>query len=168
MERCIICGELQDSRIFEPYNICTACADIMEDIMGEYFLRTIYRKEPRVHGAYMRYLENTRNYASDYKKLVTKSGKHTKDISSRVPDMLMETGENQTKKRYFEHMSKVLDWLEDTPYFYHYYFRNYYVCPNCGSSIFEKYSCADIGQWLVISCSGCNTVIKKYYSPKFI
>ncbi|WP_340818919.1 hypothetical protein [Methanolobus sp. WCC4] len=168
METCAICGELQDFKHFNEYNICTTCADIMEDVMGEYFLRTIWKSEPKAHGAYLNYLNNTTKYISDYKKLSQKSDKHIKDISARVSGVLENGSDHPSRKRYFEHMQKVLDWLGSTPQFYHYYFKDYYVCPNCGASIFDKYARMDMGDWMVISCSECETVIKKYFSPKLV
>ncbi|WMW24462.1 hypothetical protein RE474_10235 [Methanolobus sediminis] len=168
METCMICGELQDFKHFEGYNICTTCADIMEDIMGEYFLSTIWKREPKAHAAYLNYLNNTTKYISDYKKLAQKSGQHTRDVSAKVHDALENGNSHPSKKRYFEHMQKVLDWLEATPHFYHYYFKDYYVCPECGASIFDKYTRRDVGDWMVISCSECDTVIKKYFSFKSV
>jgi hypothetical protein len=140
----------------------------MEDVMGEYFLRTIWKREPKAHAAYLNYLNNTTKYISDYKKLAQKSDQHTKDVSARVNDALENGGGHPSKKRYFEHMQKVLDWLEATPHFYHYYFKDYYVCPECGASIFDKYTRRDVGDWMVISCSECDAVIKKYFSLKSV
>lgn len=136
--------------------------------MGEYFLHTIWKSEPRAHVAYLNYLNNTTKYISDYKKLAKKSDQHTKDISARVSDVLENGSDQPSKRRYFEHMQKVLEWLEGTPHFYHFYFKDYYVCPECNSSIFDKYTRRDLGEWMVISCSECDTVIKKYFSPKSI
>ncbi|MBN2111016.1 MAG: hypothetical protein JW705_08045 [Methanosarcinaceae archaeon] len=166
METCVICGDLQDNRHYEGYNICTACADIMEDVMGEYFVRTIRRNIPRAHEGYLKYLDNSTRYISDYKKITQKSQQHTRNVGSRVSEAIERKDHHPSKLRYFEHMQKVLDWLERTPQFYHYYFKEYYVCPTCGASIFEKYALYNHGDWLVISCSECGTVIKKYYSPK--
>lgn len=136
--------------------------------MSEYFLRTIWKSEPKAHAGYLNYLNNTTKYISDYKKLAQKSDKHTKEVSARVSGVLENGKDHPSKRRYFEHMQKVLDWLEETPHFYHYYFRDYYVCPGCGASIFEKYARTDVGDWMVISCSECDTVIKKYFSPKLV
>lgn len=166
METCTICGDLQDYKHYDGYNICTVCVDIMEDVMGEYFVRTIRRNIPKAHEGYLRYLNNTTKYISDYKKISQKSQQHTRDIGCRVSEAIERNNEHPSKQRYFEHMQKVLDWLESTPQFYHYYFKEYYVCPTCGSSIFEKYAQYNHGDWLVLSCSECDTVIKKYYSPK--
>jgi ribosomal protein L37AE/L43A len=166
MNTCLICGDMQDARHYAGYNICTACADVMEDIMGEYFVRTIWRSEPKAHEGYLSYLDRTTRYISDYKKLTRKSGQYTMNVSSRIPDAMQSNSGHPSRQRYFEYMQKVLDWLAKTPEFYHYYFKEYYVCPSCGSSIFEKYVRHNIGEWLVVSCSNCDTVIKKYYSPK--
>ncbi|MGB3907071.1 MAG: hypothetical protein WBL02_01410 [Methanomethylovorans sp.] len=165
METCVICGNEQDSRTFKDYNICTTCADVMEDVMGEYLIRTIWKNEPKAHKEYLQYLDHTTRYISDYKKLTNKSKSHTMQVSDRVQNAL-ENKAVPLKQKYFTHMQMVLKWLEATPHFYHYYFKNYYVCPNCGSSIFEKYVRTDVGDWMVISCSECDTVIKKYYSPQ--
>lgn len=165
MDTCEICGGEQDSRYFKDYNICTACADIMEDVMGEYFIRTIWKREPKAHKAYLQYIDHTIKYISDYKKLTDKSGSHVKKVASRVQDAL-EANSSPLKQKYFEHMQMVIKWLETTPHFYHYYFKDYYVCPHCGASIFDKYVRTDLGDWMIVSCSECNTVIKKYYSPQ--
>ncbi|MDG6244802.1 MAG: hypothetical protein QCH31_10525 [Methanolobus sp.] len=168
METCIICGELQDFRHYEGYDICTACVDIMEDVMGAYFLRTIWKKEPKAHAAYLNYLSNTTKYVSDYKKISQRSEKHTKDVSARVSNAMDVQGNDPSRRRYFERMQQVLEWLETTPHFYHYYFKDYYVCPTCGASIFDKYVRSDVGDWMVISCLECDSVIKKYFSPKSV
>ncbi|WP_406659716.1 hypothetical protein V7O66_07640 [Methanolobus sp. ZRKC3] len=166
METCLICEELQDFKHYNGYNICTACADIMEDVMGEYFVRTISKNEPKAHGAYLAYLGRTTRYISDYKKLTQKSQQYTRNVGERVSDAIIDNGAHPSKQRYFEHMQKVLKWLESSPEFYHYYFKEYYVCPTCNASIFEKYSRHNVGEWMVVSCSECDSVIKKYYSPK--
>ncbi|MBC7085190.1 MAG: hypothetical protein H5T43_02305 [Methanomethylovorans sp.] len=167
MEVCAICGGEQDSRHFKGHDICTTCADIMEDVMSEYFLRTIWKREPRAHKAYLQYLDNTIRYITAYKKLTSKSESHIKQVSNRVQNVL-ENNSSPHKQKYFERMQMVLKWLEKNPQFYHYYFKDFYVCPNCGSSIFEKYVRTDLGDWMVISCSECDNVIKKYYSPQLL
>lgn len=166
MDTCIICGELQDFRQYDGHNICTACADIMEDVMGEYFVHTISKNKPKAHADYLDYLNRTTGYISDYKKLTGKSRTYNRDIGGRVSAAIKATSAHPSKQRYFEHMQRVLDWLESSPEFYHYYFKDYYVCPGCNSSIFEKYSTHNVGEWLVVSCSKCDSVIKKYYSLK--
>lgn len=166
MDTCLICGELQDFKQYDGYNICTACADLMEDIMGEYFVHTISKNEPKAHADYLSYLGRTTGYISDYKKLTNKSEKYTRDVGGRVSDAIEQNNAHPSKQRYFEHMQKVLDWLGSNPEFYHYYFKDYYVCPTCSSSIFDKYCTHAVGEWLVVSCSECDSVIKKYYSLK--
>ncbi|MGP8322083.1 MAG: hypothetical protein ACT6FE_07150 [Methanosarcinaceae archaeon] len=167
METCVICGQEQDTKLYDAYNICTTCADIMEDVMGEYFIRTILHSKPKAHGGYLKYLNNTTKYISDYKKLTVKSHNHTKDISRRAADAIGNS-DMPSKQRYFERMQEVLDWLGKCPQFYHYYFKDYYLCPTCGASIFEKYSKDEVGDWVVVSCSNCSTVIKKYFSLKTV
>ncbi len=168
METCVICGELQDYKLYEGYNICTTCVDVIEDVMSEYFLRTICdTPKPKAHEAYFKYLNSTSKYISDYKKITIGSKKHARDISERATDELERT-EAPAKKRYFERMQLILQWLEENQAFYHYYFKNYYVCPSCGYSIFDRCSKEILGDWLLISCSECGTEIKKYYSPKTI
>ncbi|NYT19374.1 MAG: hypothetical protein GKC08_03665 [Methanosarcinales archaeon] len=168
MEKCVICGDDQDYKQYEGYNICTACADIMEDVMGEYFMKTVQdASKPKAHEGYLHYLDNTTRYVSDYKKITSKSHKYTKDVSERADDAIQES-KTPSKQRYFERMHEVLDWLEKTPQFYHYYFKEHYMCPSCGSSIFEKYESEEVGEWLVISCSNCGAMIKKYFSPKLV
>ncbi|MBP2030976.1 DNA-directed RNA polymerase subunit RPC12/RpoP [Methanohalophilus levihalophilus] len=168
METCVICGEPQDYQLYKGHNICTSCADVMEDIMGEYFLRTVAdASKPQAHEEYFKYLSNTSKYISDYKKITSGSKKLVKEISERATNEL-EQADAPAKKRYFERMQLILDWLEENHAFYHYYFKDYYVCPTCGSSIFEEYSKEELGDWLLISCSKCGTDIKKYYSPKIV
>jgi translation initiation factor 2 beta subunit (eIF-2beta)/eIF-5 len=67
---------------------------------------------------------------------------------------------------YLERLHQI--WLEKCPEFYNYYFKEYYVCPNCGASIFDNYDKQEVGDWLMITCEKCDTVIKKYFSPKFV
>lgn len=165
METCVICGEDQDSKHYEGYNICTACFDVMEDVMSEYFIRTICRRYQHENQGYLKYLANTTQFITDYKKLTGKSQDHTKNVSKRAAKAL-NRDDHPSKQRYFERMQEVLDWLKKTPHFYHYYFREYYICPTCGASIFEKYTRCEVGDWLVVSCTDCGTVIKKYFSPK--
>jgi hypothetical protein len=38
----------------------------------------------------------------------------------------------------------------------------------CGASIFDSYDKQEVGDWLMITCEKCDTVIKKYFSPKFV
>lgn len=166
METCLICGEVQDHKQYGNYNICTTCADVMEDVMGEFFLRTICNcSKPQSHETYFNYLNSTSKYISDYKKITSRSKKYERHISEKASDAI-EKVEVPSKQRYFERMQIVVKWLEDNPAFYHYYFKKYYVCPVCGASIFERYAKEEIGDWIVISCSGCGELIKKYFAPK--
>lgn len=168
MEKCIICGELQDYQIYSDYNICTTCADVMEDVMGEYFLRTIRNSsKPKAHEGYLKYLGNTSKYISDYKK-ITKNSKKYVHTTFEKASINLENSESPSRQRYFERMQSVLNWLSENIDFYHYYFKKYYVCPTCSASIFDSYSKEEVGDWLVISCSECGTEIKKYYSPKTV
>jgi hypothetical protein len=166
MEKCIICGDDQDCKQFEGYNICTTCADVMEDVMGEYFFKMICDiKKPRAHENFLKYVNNTSRYVTDYKKVISGSGKYTKEISERVAGEALES-DIPSKSRYFERVSLVLEWLKKNPQFFHYYFKEYYVCPGCGASIFERFSSEEVGEWVVVTCSNCGTMIKKYFSPK--
>lgn len=167
METCVICGQEQDSKLYDDYNICTSCADLMEDVMGDCFIRTIWHSEPNEISGYLKYLDNTTKYISDYKKLTQKSQHYAKNFSRRAAEVI-ENSDIPSKQRYFEHMKMVVDWLLKCPEFYHYYFKDYYVCQTCGASIFEKYSKNEVGDWLEVSCSDCGIVIKKYFLPKIV
>ncbi|WP_292486107.1 hypothetical protein [Methanohalobium sp.] len=167
MENCTICGQEQDSKQYEAYNICTTCVDILEDVMTEYFLKTIYNNTPKAYDNFLNYLYRTTRYISDYKRLTNNSVDYTNKIDARAKDALEHTT-NPSKQRYFEHMHVVLEWLKNNPEFYHYYFKEYYVCPNCSASLFEKYTTNSIGEWFVITCSNCEALIKKFYSPKLV
>ncbi|MFQ6120372.1 MAG: hypothetical protein ACE5KE_10860 [Methanosarcinales archaeon] len=168
MEKCIICGGEQDSRHYENYNICTECFDIMEDLMGEYFLRTIKYGKPKARESYIRYIENSIQYVSDYIKIRRHSRRHVKYLEGRIKNALDEMKEDGSRQRYLERLLLTLNWLKEHPEFYNYYFKDYYVCPNCKVSIFEKYNSHKVGDWLMISCANCDTVIKKYFSPKLV
>ncbi|MDK2892628.1 hypothetical protein [Methanohalophilus sp.] len=166
MDKCIICGEPQDYKIYSGYNICTTCADVMEDVMGEYFLRTIHNKsKPKSHEGYLKYLSSTSKYISDYKKITQNSKKYVNTTLEKA-GIKLENTESPSRQRYFERMQSVLKWLSENIDFYHYYFKKYYVCPSCGSSIFDSYSKEEVGDWLIITCSKCGEEIKKYYSQK--
>lgn len=165
METCEICGELQDTKYFPKYNICTTCHDLLEDLMSEYFLRTIQQKGTDVHKGYKRYLENSSKFVSDYKKIQRDSKHQIKEVGDRLRSELESGG---PKQRYLELMLQTLEWLKNTPEFYNYYFKEFYVCPNCDSSIFYHFQTESVGDWLMISCDQCGTVIKKYYSPKLV
>ena len=165
METCVICHQSQDTKHFPNYNICTTCHDLLEDLMSEYFLRTIQKKGNNVYKGYLKYLENSSQYISDYKKIQRNSKKHFKQIDDRLRSELQSEG---PKQRYFELMLDALEWLKSTPEFYNYYFKEYYVCPTCGASIFDHFNKQVVGDWLIISCEKCDTVIKKFYSPKLV
>jgi len=166
-EACIIChGEL-DSTHYESYNICTECFDLMEDLMSEYFLKTITRRESGAADMYSKYLKDSIGYMTDYKKIREKSKRYFRDVKDRVETAIeAESGESQ--QRYLGRLLSVLHWLDDNPTFYNYYFKEYYSCPTCGASIFEHYNKQMVGDWLMITCSKCDTVIKKYFLPKQI
>ena len=166
METCKICNGQQDSKHYIGYNICTECADLMEDLMSEYFLRTIGEGSETKKG-YLKYLESGKKYVSDYKKIREHSKRHIKHMEEHVLDE-MQKGEEGGKQRYLERLLKTINWLENCPSFYNYYFKEYYVCPACGSSIFDHYDKQEVGDWLMITCGKCDTVIKKYFSPKFM
>lgn len=165
METCIVCGQPQDTKHFPAYNICTACHDLLEDLMSEYFIRTIRKKGNDVHKGYLKYLETSSNYISDYRKIQRESKHQIRQVGERLRNELQSGG---PRMRYFEEMLKMLEWLKATPEFYDYYFKEYYVCPNCGASIFYNFNNERVGDWFVISCEKCDTVIKKYYSPKLV
>lgn len=165
METCVICGELQDTKHFPKYNICTTCHDLLEDLMSEYFLRTIRHKGSDVYQGYQRYLEKSSKYLTDYKKIQSGSRRQIREVGDRLHSEMESSGLNQ---RYLELLLKTLEWLKTTPEFYNYYFKEYYMCPSCGSSIFDHFEKHEVGDWLLISCNQCGTTIKKYYSPKLV
>jgi rubrerythrin len=165
METCVICHQSQDTKHFPNYNICTTCHDLLEDLMSEYFLRTIQKKGNDVYKGYLKYLENSSQYISDYKKIQRNSRQQLRQIDDRLRSEMQSEG---PKQRYFKLMLDTLEWLKLTPEFYNYYFKEYYVCPSCGSSIFDHFHKQDVGDWLIISCEKCDTVIKKFYSPKLV
>ncbi len=166
MENCKICRGEQDSKIYKGYNICTECADLMEDLMGEYFLRTIREGQNSKLG-YMKYLESGKQYVSDYQRIRKHSRRHIRHMEEHVLEE-MKKGAEGGKQRYLERLQKTISWLEKCPEFYNYYFKEYYLCPNCGASIFDHYNKNEVGDWLMITCEKCDTVIKKYFSPKFV
>lgn len=161
---CTICGDVQDFKQYESYNICTACADILEDIMTEYFIKTFNENKPEAFSSF-NYPYQTDKSTSDHKKILDESSSYTRRKSDRVITA-MEYSEHASKKRYFENMHVVLEWLQNNPEFYLYYFKDHYVCTNCSTSFCEKFTTSTIGSWFVVSCSNCETLIKKYYSPK--
>jgi len=168
MERkaCIIChGEL-DSTHYAGYDICTECFDLMEDLMSEYFLKTIMHKGTGVGGLYSKYLTDSIEYATDYKRIRENSERHLRMVKDRLEAAIADEGESGLRPRYLERMLLVLEWLQDNQTFYNYYFKEYYSCPTCGASIFEHFDKQMIGDWLIVTCSKCDTVIKKYFLPK--
>jgi hypothetical protein len=167
METCKICNGEQDSKHYNGYNICTECADLMEDLMSEYFLRTLKFEASNTRKGYLKYLENGKKFVSDYKRIRKHSKRHIKHMEEHVHEELQK-GAKGGKQRYLERLLQAINWLESCPEFYNYYFREYYVCPNCGASIFDHYDKQELGDWLMITCEKCDTVIKKYFSPKFV
>jgi len=113
---------------------------------------------------YSKYLKDTIGYVTDYKRIREKSKRYFRDVKERL-EAAMED-EAGPEQRYLERMLSVLDWLQDNPTFYNYYFKEYYSCPNCGASIFEHFNRQMVGDWLMITCSKCDTLIKKYFLPK--
>ncbi len=167
MQTCVICHGEQDSQQFTGYNICTECADIMEDIMSEYFLRTIRFEGSNTNKGYLKYLNNGKRFVSDYLRIRKHSKRHIKHMEEHVQEELKQGAEGG-KQRYLERFLQAINWLEQCPEFYNYYFKQYYVCPNCKASIFDHYDKYEDGDWLMIICNKCKTVIKKYFSPKFV
>jgi len=167
METCRICKGDQDSKNFEGYNICTECADIMEDLMSEYFLRTLKYEGGATKMGYLKYLESGREFISDYQRIRKHSKSQIKHIEEHVREEMQKKPEGG-KQRYLERLLQTINWLERCPEFYNYYFKEYYVCPGCGASIFDHYDKQEVGDWLMITCSKCDTVIKKYFSPKLV
>lgn len=167
METCKICNGDQDSKHFNGYNICTECADLMEDLMGEYFLRTLRFEGAKTGKGFMKHLQNGKQFTSDYLRIRKHTKRHIKHMGDHVMEE-MEKGAEGGKQRYLERLQMTINWLEKCPEFYNYYFKEYYVCPECGASIFDHYDREDAGDWLMIRCSRCNNVIKKYFSPKFV
>lgn len=162
METCKICKGEQDSKIYKGYNICTECVDLMEDLMSEYFLRILrYTKT-----WYMKYIENEKLFVTDYQLIRKHSKRHIKHMEEHVHEE-MQKGPEGGKHRYLDRLLKTINWLELHPEFYNYYFKEYRACLNCGASIFDNYDKQEVGDWLMITCGKCNTVIKKYFSPKF-
>jgi hypothetical protein len=165
METCKICKGQQDSKNYKGYNICTECSDLMEDLMGEYFLRTI-GDSAEVKKGYLKYLENGKEFISNYQKIRKHSKRHVKHMEEHVQEEMKDA--QGGKQRYLERLLQTINWLEHCPEFYNYYFKEYYICPGCGASIFDHYEKQAVGDWLMITCGKCDTVIKKYFSPKFV
>ena len=166
MESCKICNGDQDSKHYEDYNICTECSDLMEDLMSEYFLRTLKFDRDTSAGGFVRHLQNGKHFTSNYVRIRRHSKRHLRHMEEHVLDEI-EKGAEGGKQRYLDRLHQTIGWLEKCPEFYNFYFKEYYVCPDCGASIFDHYGKQESGDWLMITCDKCNTVIKKYFSPKF-
>ena len=166
METCKICDGDQDSKQYEGYNICTECADLMEDLMSEYFLRTLKFDKTGTDNGFLRHLQNGKDFTSDYLRIRKNSKRHLKHMGDHVLEEI-EKGVEGGKQRYLDRLNQTIGWLEKCPEFYNYYFKEYYVCPDCGASIFDHFGKQESGDWMMITCDKCSTVIKKYFLPKF-
>lgn len=164
METCIICGGKQDTKLFEKYNICTECADLMEDIMSEYFFKIVSHTAKNSKESYARYLQDIKKHPSNYTKIKKDTAKHHKHIEGDVKKELMKE-HSASEQRYLTRLLNNIHWLEKNPEFYHYYFEQYYLCPNCGTSLFDNYKTEQTDNWLIIQCNECGTTVKKYFSP---
>ena len=80
----------------------------------------------------------------------------------------MKKGVEGGRRRYLERLLQTINWLSGSPEFYNYYFKDLSACKGCGSSIFDHYDKLEVGNWFMIKCDKCDTVIKKYFSPKFM
>ena len=167
MEACRICKGEQDTKYYREYNICTECTDLMEDLMSEYFVRTIKFEGSNSRSWYINYVESVQQFASNYQKIRNQSKQHIKHMQQHVTEE-MKKGAPGTRRRYLERLLMTINWLSESPGFYNYYFKDFSTCPGCGSSIFDHYNNQEIGNWLMIICDKCDTVIKKYFSPKFM
>lgn len=85
MEACRICKGEQDTRYFKGYNICTECADLMEDLMSEYFQRTIKIEVSNSKKWYINYVESVQQFASDYQRIRKHSKQHINLNSFDLP-----------------------------------------------------------------------------------
>ena len=167
MEACRICKGEQDTRYFKGYNICTECADLMEDLMSEYFQRTIKFEVSNSKKWYINYVESVQQFASDYQRIRKHSKQHIRHMEEHVKEE-MKKGAQGGRLRYLERLLTTINWLGGSPEFYNYYFKDYSVCKGCGASIFDHYNKQEVGNWFMIKCDKCDTVIKKYFSPKFM
>jgi len=163
-ELCCICGEELDQDHFTGYRICTACGDILEDIMMEYFVRVIARRPPYPEKEYVDYIKRNIQYVSDHEKITQKAESHVSTMKRRVIDRLAKEKEEHRRK-FFERSLQVLRFLKDNEPFYRKYFSDYYKCPNCGASLFENFEKEEMKDWWLISCSKCGTVVKRYFIP---
>ncbi|RLG26488.1 hypothetical protein DRN85_02880 [Methanosarcinales archaeon] len=163
-KRCVICGGEQDTRIYEGYDICTECADLMEDIMGEYFLKVVSQSAKDSKGGYAMHLWDMKIHESDYIRIKQDIERHHRHIRESVMREL--AGEdNESRRRYLTRLLADIEWLEENLDFYHHYFENHYLCPTCGGSLFRNYIVEENGDWFLIRCAGCDGIVKKYFLP---
>ncbi|CAG1003158.1 MAG: hypothetical protein OIN86_02495 [Candidatus Methanoperedens sp.] len=167
METCRICKGDQDSKQYKGYNICTECADLMEDLMSEYFQRTIKFGGSNSNRLYINYVETVQKFASDYLRIRKHSKQHIRHMEEHVNEE-MKKGVEGGRRRYLERLLQTINWLSGSPEFYNYYFKDFSACKGCGASIFDHYDKLEVGNWFMIKCDKCDTVIKKYFSPKFM
>ncbi len=160
--KCLICNGDQDTRNYEEYNICTSCSDLLEDLMSEYFLRTLKYESTKNRKSYLKYLENTKKYTTNYQRI----RRHTQNQIKQLKEKIKTELQTETpRQKYLQRLHQVLTWLEKNPEFYNHYFKKYEICPNCEASLFDHYHQEKKGDWLIITCTKCNTPIKKYFSP---
>jgi translation initiation factor 2 beta subunit (eIF-2beta)/eIF-5 len=164
MEKCAICGGEQDTKLFEKYNICTECADLMEDLMSEYFLKIISHNAKNSKESYAKYLQEIKKHPSNYAKIKKDTDKHHKHMEGDIKKELMKE-HSSSEERYLTRLLDNIHWLEQNQDFYHQYFEQYYLCPSCSESLFDNYTAQQTGNWLIIKCGKCSTAVKKYFSP---
>jgi hypothetical protein len=169
-EKCDICSGDQDTKLFEKYNICTECADLMEDLMSEYFLKIISHHAKNTRESYAKYLQEIKKHPSNYAKIKKDTTRHHRHMEEAIQKELnrehTDSKEHRlSRKRYLSRLLNNIHWLEKHPDFYYHYFEHYYTCPACGESLFDNYKAQQSGNWLVIQCGECETVVKKYFSP---
>ena len=167
MESCRICKGEQDTMNYTGYNICTECSDLMEDLMSEYFQRTIRSGVSKSKKWYLKYVGSVQQFTSDYNRIRAHIKQHVKHMEEHVKEE-MKKGAEGARRRYLERMLQAINWLSVSPEFYSYYFKDFFACKGCGASIFEHYDKQEVGNWFMIKCDECDTVIKKYFSPKFV
>jgi len=166
-ETCCICAEELDHDHFTGYRICTVCADILEDVMMEYFVRMIAKQPPHPEKEYVDYIKQNIQHVSDQEKIVKKIGSHVSTMKKRVIGQMTREKEAHRRK-FFERSLQVLKFLKDNEPFYHTYFSSYYRCPSCGASLFENYEKEEMDDWWLISCSKCGTVVRRYFIPQLL
>src|SRR5659263_277415 len=106
METCKICKGDQDSKQYKGYNICTECADLSEDLIGEYVLRTISANAETKKG-YMKYLENGKEFISNYQKIRKHSNRHIKHMEEHVQEEMKDA--EVGKQRYLERLLQTIN-----------------------------------------------------------